>query len=72
MQTIKNLSVEELGELIAEVVEEKLQELLVDPDQGLPLRPEVEERLRKSLNQPEETRRTVSAEDVARRLGVEC
>ncbi len=36
MQTIKNLSIEELGELIAEVVEEKLQELLVDPDQGLP------------------------------------
>jgi len=39
MQTVKDLSVEELRTLIAEVVEEKFREILTDPDAGLALRP---------------------------------
>ena len=71
MPTVSELSIEELKTLIGEVVEEKLREMLRDPDEGLPLRPEVQERLVKSLNQPKESRQTVSATDVGRRLGLD-
>jgi len=46
---VKDLSVEELKALIEEAVEEKLEEILGDPDLGLELREEVKERLRRSL-----------------------
>ena len=68
MQTVKDMTVEELKELVAQVVEEKFRELLVDPDEGLSLQPEVEKRLRASLSQPLKSRRTTSAADVARRF----
>jgi hypothetical protein len=70
MPTVNELSIDELKALIEEIVEEKLQEILRDPDEGLSLRPEVEERLVKSLNQKKESRRTVSAQEVARDLGL--
>lgn len=47
---VKELSVEQLKALIQEAVEEKLQEILGDPDQGLELRENVKERLRRSLS----------------------
>jgi len=71
MSTIKQLPVEELRALIEEVVEEKLREMLGDPDEGMTLRPEIQERLLKSLNQPKESRQTVSATEAARRLGLD-
>jgi hypothetical protein len=71
MPTVRELSVEELKALIGEVVEEKLREMLGDPDEGLALRPDTQERLLKSLNQPKESRQTVSAPEVARRLGLD-
>ncbi|MDP2936900.1 MAG: hypothetical protein Q8O86_10470 [Dehalococcoidia bacterium] len=46
---VRDLSVEDLKALIGEVVEEKLKEVLGDPDWGQELRPEIVERLRKSL-----------------------
>ena len=70
MSTVSELSIDELKALIEEVVEEKLQEMLRDPDEGLSLRPEVEKRLIASLNEPNESRRTVSAREVARDLGL--
>ena len=45
--------------------------MLRDPDEGLALRPGIQERLVKSLNQPKESRQTVSATEVARRLGLD-
>ena len=45
MQTVKDLSVEELRAVIGEVAEEKLREILNDPDAGLTLRPGIRERL---------------------------
>ena len=45
--------------------------MLGDPDEGLALRPDIEERLVKSLDQPKESRQTVSAAEVARRLGLD-
>ena len=46
---VKELSVEQLKALIQEAVEEKLQEILGDPDQGLELKEYIKERLRRSL-----------------------
>jgi hypothetical protein len=66
---VKDLSVEELRSLIGEVVEEKLRELLGDPDAGLEIRPEVRDRLLSGLNHPPQD--TVSASQAARRLGLE-
>jgi len=71
VQTVKDLSIEELRALIADVVEQTLRELLGDPDAGLELRPEVRERLLRTLNQPRESRRTVPASEVARHLGAD-
>lgn len=71
MQTVKDLSIEELRALIAEVVEETLRDLVGDLDAGLELRLEVRERLLKTLNQPRESRRTIPASEVARELGVD-
>ncbi len=71
MQTVKDMTPEDLKELIAEVVEEKVRELLADPDEGLVIRPEVEKRLRSSLTQPRKLRRTVPVVEIARRFRVE-
>ena len=43
---VKELTVEQLKALIEEAVEEKLQEILGDPDEGLELREEVIQRLK--------------------------
>lgn len=71
MPTVKDLTVEELRLLIGQVVEDKLHELLGDPDEGLNLRADVKERLRKSVGQPPNSRKTLDAAEVARRLGME-
>jgi hypothetical protein len=71
MQTLKDLSIEELKALIGEVVEEKFREILVDPDAGLALRPEVRERLQSDLEQPQQEEENIPAAEVARRRGLE-
>ncbi len=71
MQTIKDLTIEEFKAVVGEVIEEKFRELLTDPDAGLTLRPEVEERLRKQLQNPQLDGESIPAAEVARRLGLE-
>jgi hypothetical protein len=71
MQTVKDLSIEELKALIGEVVEEKFREILVDPDAGLVLRPEIRERLLKDLEEPQQERQNILAAELARRRGLE-
>jgi hypothetical protein len=71
MQTVKDLSIEELKMLIGEVVEEKFREILVDPDAGLTLRPEIRERLLKDLSQPQREGENIPAAELARRRGLE-
>jgi len=71
MQTVKDLSIEELRILIGEVVEEKFRELLIDPDAGLPLRPEIRERLLQDLQEPEQELDNIPAVELARRRGLE-
>ena len=51
--------------------EEKLRELLTDPDAGLVLRPEVQERLRMGLQESKTEGENIPAAEVARRWGLE-
>ncbi|MCJ7503193.1 MAG: hypothetical protein MUP80_09065 [Acidobacteriia bacterium] len=71
MQTVKDLTIDELKAVIGEVVEEKLRELLTDPDAGLALRPEVQERLLRDLQEPQLESENIPAAELARRRGLE-
>ena len=71
MQMVKDLSVEDLKALIGEVVEEKFREILVDPDAGFALRPEIQERLRRDLEEPQQEGETFPAAIAARRRDLE-
>lgn len=71
MQTVKDLTIDELKAVIGDVVEEKLRELLLDPDAGLDLLSEVQERLLKDLQTPERKGENISVEELARRRGLE-
>jgi hypothetical protein len=67
---VKDLTVEELKLLIQETVTETLQNLLTDPDEGKQLKPEVKQQLLDSLEKTQAGERGVSAEEVARKLGL--
>jgi len=69
--TIGELSQEDLKRLIGEAVEEKLIELLGDPDEGMVLREEVQARLRRTLEAERAGKRGIPAQDAAARLGLE-
>ena len=71
MQTVKDLTIDELKAVIGEVVEEKLRDLLTDPDAGLTLRPEVQERLLRDLQAPQLEGENIPAAELARRRGLE-
>ena len=68
---VKELSVEQLKALIQEAVEEKLQEVLGDPDQGLELKEDVKERLRHSLSAVESGDEGIPIGQVAKEVGLE-
>ena len=70
MMSLSDLTTEKLRELIAEVVEEKLLELLGDPDAGLDIRDDVRERLIRSRAALKQGAPTVSLEKLAEELGV--
>lgn len=67
---VGDLSLDDLKALVDEVVEEKLKEVLGDPDWGLELRPEIAERLQKSLAAMEHGQKGIPLEEMARRLGI--
>jgi hypothetical protein len=67
---IKDLTVEELRLLIQETVAEAIQSLLVDPDTGRQLKPEVKQQLLDSLHRTQAGERGISAEEVAKKLGL--
>ncbi|MGD0780027.1 MAG: hypothetical protein ABR954_04510 [Dehalococcoidales bacterium] len=63
---VKELSLRELKAFIDEVVDLRLEERLGDPDVGLDIKPEVIKAIRKSRR----NKVTISAEEVAKRLGL--
>ena len=65
---VKDLSVEEFKLLIQEAVEEKLEEILGNPDSRLELREKVKERLSCSLAAMQGGEEGVAIEQVARML----
>lgn len=67
---VKDLTTEELKALIRETVMAVLEEVLDDPDEGLVLRPEVEQQLLASRQRRASGQRGVSATDVAQRYGM--
>jgi len=63
---VSDLTIDELKKLIREAVDEKFKEFLFDPDDGLELRDEVEQRLKASLASKER----ISLEEVKKRVGL--
>ena len=71
MATVAEMTKEELRDLIESVVEEKLLELLGDPDEGWVLREEVRKRLLRQKRAVAEGERGESLEDVLEHLGIQ-
>ena len=67
LQTTKS----ELTEMIETIIEQKLLELLGDPDEGLPVRKLVRDRLLRQQQAVAVGERGEPLEDVVRRLGLE-
>ena len=67
---VGQLSTDELRDIIGSVVEEKLREILGDPDDGLELRPEVRDRLLQQQVAVAGGERGEDLNDVAARLGL--
>jgi len=68
---VAELTVDEFKTLIEEVVEKKLAEMMGDPDEGLELRPEFEQRLRRSLAYVAAGGKTLSLEELTARIEAE-
>lgn len=69
-KSVAQMSVSDLRLVIGEIIEDKLLELLRDPDQGLELRESVSRRLERQLQEVENGERGQSFEEVAERLGL--
>jgi len=63
---VADLTIEELRRIIKEIMDEKFKELLFDPDEGLELKEEIEQRLRASLLSTER----IPFEEVKKRAGL--
>lgn len=66
--TVSQLTKDELQEMLGRLIEQKLPDLLGDPDEGLNLRKSVRDRL---LAQNKAVARGERLEEVARRLNLE-
>ncbi|MEH1962664.1 MAG: hypothetical protein V7L05_23000 [Nostoc sp.] len=64
------MTIEELKLLIQETVAETIQSLLVDPDEGKQIKPEVKQQLLDSLQRTQSGERGIPAEEVAKNLGL--
>ena len=71
MATVAQMTKDELRELIETIIEQKLLELLGDPDEGLPVREAVYDRLLRQKQAVAGGERGQPFEDVVRRLGLE-
>jgi hypothetical protein len=69
--TVAQMSKDELKEMLEMTVEQKLLELLGDPDEGLEIRKSVRERLLRQKKAVAAGERGEPFEDVVRRLGLE-
>jgi hypothetical protein len=70
MATIAEMTKEELREMIETIIEQKLLELLGDPDEGLPIRKALRDRLLRQKQAVVRGERGEPFEDVVQRLGL--
>ncbi len=68
---VAEMTADELKEIIEAVVEQKLLELLGDPDEGMALRKSVRERLLRQKRAVAKGERGVSFEEIVHKLGLE-
>jgi DNA-binding GntR family transcriptional regulator len=68
---VAQMTKDELREMIEATIEQKLVELLGDPDEGLPLRKQVHDRLLRQKQAVAAGERGKPFKDVVRRLGLE-
>jgi hypothetical protein len=66
--TVAELTVAEFRDLISDVVEEKLAELVRDPDEGLELRPEFVAELKRRMERVAAGERGIPLDEVIDRL----
>ena len=69
--TVAHMTKSELREMIETIIEQKLLELLGDPDEGLPVSKSVRGRLLRQKQAVVEGQLGEHLDDVARRLGLE-
>jgi hypothetical protein len=69
--TVAHMTKDELQELIGAVVEQKLVELLGDPDEGLPLKKALQDRLARQMAAVAAGEHGERLEDVTRNLGLD-
>jgi hypothetical protein len=69
--SVADLTIDEFKDLIKEVVTQTILEIFGDPDEGLELRDEIQERLRRSLAATPVGGETRPAQEVAAKLGLE-
>lgn len=68
---VKDLTVEQFKVLIQEAVEEKLEEVISDPDLRLELQEEIKERLRSSLAAMQGGEKGIPIDQIARQAGLD-
>jgi siroheme synthase (precorrin-2 oxidase/ferrochelatase) len=67
---IKDLTVEEFQTLIRETVEDVLQEMLLDPDEGKQVRESVRQQLLYMKERRQTAKQTISSKEVIQELGL--
>ncbi|MDQ1637023.1 MAG: hypothetical protein QOF62_362 [Pyrinomonadaceae bacterium] len=67
---MEEMTVDELKFLIRQTVEERLEEILGDPDSGLELNDVVRERLLRSLEETQDGGTGVAPEEMTRKTGL--
>ncbi len=70
MKTVSRMTVDELRELVESAVEDKLHEMIGDPDHGLDLRQSVKKRLRRTIRDEKKGKPGIPAKEVTKRLGL--
>ena len=68
--TVAQMTKEELREMIATLIEQKLLELVGDPDEGLPIRKSLHDRLLRQAKAVARGDRGEPFDEVAHRLGL--
>jgi vacuolar-type H+-ATPase subunit E/Vma4 len=67
---VEDMTVAELKFLIRQTVEERLEEILGDPDSGIELNDVVRERLQRSLEETQAGETGVAPEEMTRKTGL--